>query len=269
MFGLIIPSRPLLPFSIISPTQHAITIPTAPTFTHLVVFLLPGSILPANSAAAIYLSFTGVAGPFRLLGALTPEKQSAIFRVRSGGGGGREGGRRKQGNQEGGRGEDESIGGGMHEIATADGMHEVDMDADDDATAAEAAVGGSEPAAETEQVMLGIAIDAAESVAAQLADLRARASTSTAAVSDDRSNDVENGIGGAGSMALVTMADAPPSTKILAQRIIRNAFNFLASFAAADEGGGEVVPLKSFQDWWIRFERRIDVDPGFLERSGE
>ncbi len=61
------------------------------------------------------------------------------------------------------------------------------------------------------------------------------------------------------------------STKVLARRIVRNAFNFLASFAGttAEQGGVEVVPLKAFQEWWVKFERRVEVDPGFLEREGE
>ena len=58
------------------------------------------------------------------------------------------------------------------------------------------------------------------------------------------------------------------STKGLAQRIIKNAFNFLASYAgSAGPGGVEVVPLKSFQDWWTKFERKVENDPGFLERD--
>jgi protein Hikeshi len=60
----------------------------------------------------------------------------------------------------------------------------------------------------------------------------------------------------------------PPQTKELAQRIIKNAFNFLASFAGeSGPGGQEVVPLRSFQDWWTKFERRVESDPGFLERE--
>jgi hypothetical protein len=54
---------------------------------------------------------------------------------------------------------------------------------------------------------------------------------------------------------------------VLAQKIIKNAFNFLASFAGNGPGGSEVVPLKSFQDWWAKFEKRIERDPGFLERD--
>ena len=60
----------------------------------------------------------------------------------------------------------------------------------------------------------------------------------------------------------------PISTKALAQRIIKNAYNFLGSFAGSiGPGGQEVVPLKSFQDWWMKFERRVENDPGFLERD--
>lgn len=59
-----------------------------------------------------------------------------------------------------------------------------------------------------------------------------------------------------------------PSTKILAQRIINNAFNFLAGFSGrVGDGGVEVVPLKSFEEWWRKFERRVEMDPRFLERD--
>ncbi|PWY84846.1 DUF775-domain-containing protein [Aspergillus heteromorphus CBS 117.55] len=59
------------------------------------------------------------------------------------------------------------------------------------------------------------------------------------------------------------------TTKVLAQRIIGNAFNFLASFAESDprSRGQEVVSLKSFRDWWTKFERKVDMDPTFLERE--
>ena len=63
---------------------------------------------------------------------------------------------------------------------------------------------------------------------------------------------------------------APVTTKLLAQRIIRNAFNFLASFAGnTGPGGEEVVPLKSFQAWWEKFERKVNADPTFLERQDD
>ena len=35
-------------------------------------------------------------------------------------------------------------------------------------------------------------------------------------------------------------------------------------------GGEEVVPLKAFRDWWVKFERRIEVEgTGFLEREDD
>ncbi|KAI5198477.1 hypothetical protein E4T39_06763 [Aureobasidium subglaciale] len=53
---------------------------------------------------------------------------------------------------------------------------------------------------------------------------------------------------------------SPVTTKILAQRIIANAFNFLASF------GSDTVPLKAFEAWWSKFESKVNNDPSFLER---
>jgi hypothetical protein len=57
-----------------------------------------------------------------------------------------------------------------------------------------------------------------------------------------------------------------PNTQVLAQRIIKNAFNFLAGFSGT-AGQVEVVPLKAFEDWWRKFESRVRTDPGFLERD--
>ncbi|KZN88368.1 hypothetical protein EN45_069400 [Penicillium chrysogenum] len=97
---------------------------------------------------------------------------------------------------------------------------------------------------------LGISIEDAQNIAPQLAALEAERPS------------------GQTSMALVPQAAAQRqvSTKVLAQRIIGNAFNFLASFAQNDKGQG-VVPLKSFHNWWAKFERRIEADPTFLERE--
>lgn len=63
-----------------------------------------------------------------------------------------------------------------------------------------------------------------------------------------------------------SMVKGGPSTKVLAQRIIQHAFNFISSFSG-NVAGQEVVPLKSFQDWWTKFERRIENDPSFLEKA--
>lgn len=71
----------------------------------------------------------------------------------------------------------------------------------------------------------------------------------------------------------------PPITAI-AQRIAKNLFNYLGSFASANLPPGIVtlgglradatyVPLKAFEDWWNKFNRKIETDPGFLERDAD
>ncbi|KAJ5327025.1 hypothetical protein MYU51_008231 [Penicillium brevicompactum] len=95
---------------------------------------------------------------------------------------------------------------------------------------------------------LGISIEEVQVIAPQLASLEAeKSNTSTALVKQ-------------------AVGQRQISTKVLAQRIIGSAFNFLASFAESDKGQ-DVVPLKSFHNWWAKFERRIEVDPAFLERE--
>ncbi|KAI9732380.1 MAG: hypothetical protein M1834_001588 [Cirrosporium novae-zelandiae] len=194
MFGSIVAGRPVQTNLVtISPTQFAFAIPTTPSFSHIVVFLLPGNALPNDTAAAVYIQFPG-SPDFKFLGAIANEKPSAIFKV--------------------------------YLPGSNNGM----MD-------------GTMPMAG--DITLGISVEPIGNIAAQLDALQQEKSVN--------------------STALTTR---PPSTKILAQRIIQNAFNFLSSFAGGP-GGNEVVPLKSFQDWWAKFERRIDNDPGFLERDDQ
>ena len=97
------------------------------------------------------------------------------------------------------------------------------------------------PEGTTGVVNLGVAIDSAQNIQVQISELQHQQSMGA--------------------------TKKPPDTKILAQRIIKNAFNFLSSFAGNTANGIEVVPLKSFQDWWTKFERRVQNDPGFLERD--
>jgi len=91
---------------------------------------------------------------------------------------------------------------------------------------------------------LGISVEPAENIQAQLVQ---------AAIS-------------ASNLPSTALVKRPPPARVLAQRIIKNEFNFLSGFAG-NVGGQEVVPLKSFQDWWIKFQRRIENDPSFLERD--
>lgn len=121
---------------------------------------------------------------------------------------------------------------------------EVDMDAPD--------------TPQISEITLGISIEPAESVAARMPTL---------AVGNN------NNGGGDSSSALVRAGAArPPSqqtTLVIAQRIIKNAFDYLASFGGNEVNGVEVVPLKAFNEWWKKFESRVRTDPTFLERVSD
>ena len=220
-FGLILPSRPVLVNpTVISPTQYAFTFPSAPTFTHLVVFLLPGNILPEGTSAGIYVQLPGSAPDFRLLGAIGTDKQSVILKITP-------------------SGTDIAAGSATNGQSQTNGVAEEEMsDVEGTTTVGEVAV--------------GISIEPAATIMAQL---EATKTSNLSALVVNRSSQ---------------QSSTPLGTKVLAQRIIKNAFNFLASFAGSTSTGGqEVVPLKSFQDWWSKFERRIESDPGFLERESD
>ncbi|KAK0512263.1 hypothetical protein JMJ35_005391 [Cladonia borealis] len=219
-FGLLLPSRPVLVNpAVISPSQYAFTLPSMPTFSHIVVFLLPGTTLPEGTLAGVYVLLPGTPA-FKFLGAIGTEKQSAIFRVSGGG----------------------SVGSGGDAVRVDDMM-----DADETSTTNNGtAVDGD--------VTVGISIEPASTIALQLESLKTTESSSSTALVPVKGH----------------LQTAPISTKVLAQRIIKNAFNFLASFAGTTGAGGqEVIPLKSFQDWWSKFERRIENDPGWLEREAD
>lgn len=209
LFGLVPAGLPVItqPTETLSQTSLVYAVPTGPKpFGHVVVFLLPGVVLPDGTAAAIYLvtppdRARGQEVPgSRFLGGVGPGKESAIFRL------------------------------------------------------------GSEGHAPGQQVILGISIEDAGSVAQRIEALQAaKSSSSSSSLSS----------GGDGTLALVPAGrqqQQQPSTLVLAQRIIKNAFNFLSSFSG-QAGQVEVVPLRAFEDWWKKFESRVRTDPGFLERD--
>lgn len=211
MFGLIISGRPVdAAPQAISEAQYAFRIQPTPAFSHIVVFLLPGTQIPPNTAATVYVQIPP-SQEFKLLGGIGPGKESAIFKVSG----------LKQGSQQ----------------ADGDG----DVMIDDPATQAGGqTVSGGE-------IVVGVSIEPAAQVESQLANLKA-GQTQSQTPSNAM---VPFNAGGGGQV----------TTKVLAQRIIGNAFNFLASF------GSETVPLKAFQDWWAKFEKKIELDPSFLERA--
>ncbi|KAF1846659.1 DUF775-domain-containing protein [Cucurbitaria berberidis CBS 394.84] len=210
-FGVIVSGRPILADAqVISQTQFAFQIPSQPSFSHIVVFLLPGVTLPDGTAAAVYAQLPG-ASDFKLLGAIANEKPSAIFKVNNKAGG--------------------PAGGGL---------------GDDDAMVDEGMSinGAAAPLA------LGISVEPAHQVAAALEQKKAQDAAASAKPNMGQGNE------------LVLRGQDTVTTKVLAQRIIKNCYDFLTSW-----GTGDTVPLKAFQAWWTKFENKIERDPSFLERS--
>lgn len=203
LFGLVPAGLPVVtqPSETPTPTSFVYSIPTAPKpFSHVVIFLLPGIVLPDNTAAAIYLvtppnPAKGQTAPVpKFLGGVGPGKESAIFKLNDSGSG---------------------------------------------------------------LIILGVSIEDAGSVAARIEEMAAAKATGGA-------NNISNALVPAAAGG--QQQGQQPSTLVLAQRIIKNAFNFLASFSG-QAGQVEVVPLRAFEDWWRKFESRVRTDPGFLERD--
>lgn len=223
-FALIVPSSPVYAApTALSPTQYVFSLPSSPSFTHIVVFLLPGTNLPPDSLVGVYVQSLGGTSGFRFLGAIGNDKQSAIFRV------GDALAAETNGQVEGGIDQDEMV--------------DIDASANTSSSA-------------TTSRVVGLSIEPAASVQAQLATLKP---------SEQSTNPPSTALVLARQQQVSSL-----STKALAQKIIMNAFNFLASFTGSTgPGDEEVVPLKSFKAWWEKFERRVEVDPSFLEREGD
>ncbi|KAK9373501.1 uncharacterized protein V1513DRAFT_402860 [Lipomyces chichibuensis] len=202
MFGAICAGRAVQTnLQQIDETKFVFQIEDGARVNHIVVFLLPGTVLDPSVAASVYFQWPGK--PFQLLGAISNSKPSAIFRVNQG---------------------------------TAALMTSSVDDMVDDI-----------PSAEPITISLGISIESAAQVDAQLNELHAKT----------------NG----NSTALVTRTTQkvpvdPNSTAALASKIMTHAFNFLSGFATSDG----MVSLKSFNDWWQKFQGKLVRDPQFLER---
>jgi len=97
-------------------------------------------------------------------------------------------------------------------------------------------------------IALGISIEPASQVEAQLGALHGGSSfTSTSATT-----------------ALALSRPVPPPVTLLAQRLLRNLFNYLTSFASTD---GQSVPLKAFEAWYQKLQHKLAQDPTFLEKE--
>ncbi|KFY04197.1 hypothetical protein O988_00931 [Pseudogymnoascus sp. VKM F-3808] len=116
-------------------------------------------------------------------------------------------------------------------------------------------------------LILGISIESCESVNAQMAALPSSSATPSAGTPAQPGNALVRVQGGGAQKT---------EALVMAQRIIKNAFNFLASYAgnvpmpgSSGTAGVEVVPLKAFENWWAKFETRVKNDPEFLMRDAD
>ncbi|ODQ52160.1 DUF775-domain-containing protein [Saitoella complicata NRRL Y-17804] len=64
----------------LSPTTASFTLDDASSINHVVIFLMPDTVLPAGQGATIYFQLPGK--EFRLLGSVSMEKQSAVFKLK-------------------------------------------------------------------------------------------------------------------------------------------------------------------------------------------
>ncbi|KAK9237081.1 hypothetical protein V1525DRAFT_361424 [Lipomyces kononenkoae] len=205
MFGAICAGRPVQTnLQQVDETKFVFQIEDGARVNHIVVFLLPGTVLDPTVAASVYFQWPGK--PFELLGAISNSKPSAIFRVNQG--------------------------------ATAATSSSIDDMVDDI------------PSEDAITISLGISIEPAAQVEAQLNELRAKTNGNSTAL-----------VPRTAQKATVD----PNSTAVLAGKIMSHAFNFLSGFATPNG----MVSLKSFNDWWQKFQGKLALDPQFLDHLDE
>ena len=112
-------------------------------------------------------------------------------------------------------------------------------------------------------VLVGIAIEDEGVVAGRVREKKTTVVGPAQATGQATANG--GGINAGGALIRARGGEGEVTTLQLAQRIITNAFNHLASHGQ-QLNGVEIIPLKAFQDWWGKFEARIRSDPTFLER---
>lgn len=238
-FVLVAPPRPAYTNpTTVSPTQFAFSVPADPYLSSITLCLTPGTTLPQDTLAGIYIHFPWafVGTGFQLLGALSDESPSATFAL------------------------PEATGNARSVNGASGGA---DKDAMTDA-GLPSAIGEAATTTTTTTITIGISLESATSLLPQLTNLPSQQLTSTSSMAlvrpspnTSNSNPKSNSTSGSRN---------PEATKVLAQRIIGNAFNFLARFSGTVDGGGgggggkggeEVVPLKRFRDWWAKFEKKV------------
>ncbi|KAF3908819.1 Guanosine-diphosphatase [Orbilia brochopaga] len=214
---------------IVSQTEFLFSLPAAQSINHIVVFLLPTTQLPPDYAATVYFQWPG--RPFQLLGGLSIDKQSAIFRLNL----------------------------KNHVTVNANANMTGDSMVDDNSIDQ----GFYQASGEDVTAQLGISVEPIAMVQQKLMSLPAHLSSLSAAPVG--AGALVPAGGQAGGSGTVRAGDST-AVLTLARRIIKHAFNYLGSFSAGPPGA-EVVPMREFQSWWNKFEHKLSVDASFLEKD--
>lgn len=79
MFGIICAGRPVQIVQQVAPDKYVFQIENGAKVNHMVVFVLPDMAIPPGMAASVYFQLPGK--DFELLGGLSADKPSAIFKI--------------------------------------------------------------------------------------------------------------------------------------------------------------------------------------------
>ncbi|KAI5299546.1 hypothetical protein KEM55_002027 [Ascosphaera atra] len=265
-FFLVVAGRPLLSYPeersadpTSPPHLFFFNFPAFPAFSHLTVLLNPEIPLPNGFAAGIYIAFTnetqlaqakqgsgqGAMPDYSFLGALTGDKQSAVFRVRM-----------------------PSSTANGNALRTEQEQEDLMMDVDMDQAISANASGSAQ---QNTLVSIGIQIEPVQDALAKQANVdrtRAQAAERSAAAS------------GAGTpipppasrpaIISASMSDDERRLSVMAvgKRVAENMYNYTSSFARREVGGSQdIVPLDTFPKWWEKFEKLIANDPDYFARD--
>ncbi|VEU23517.1 DEKNAAC104480 [Brettanomyces naardenensis] len=212
------------------------------TVYHLSIFMLPNVAFDPYYTALIYYQFqvnsAGEGGnplfstEFKLLGGLSTQKQSAIFKINPGSFGADNG----------------------KVLQQTQTMSEGDIDM------------GSEmedvnQQQRTASIILGISVEP-NSTAIPILEQQRNLATNSQSLVPSRANTPAPGA----SDALAASKDLTQSQVLeFSNKIIGNAYNFLSSFA----NSSGMVSMSKFNDWWNKFKSRMASDPAYLRKLCE
>ncbi|KAG0321670.1 hypothetical protein BGZ97_010636, partial [Linnemannia gamsii] len=226
----------------------------AEAINHIVVFLLGTMPFQQGSAATVHLLWPNKS--WQLLGMLSNEKASAIFRLKA------------------------NNGSKSATSAHAAGAHISDMSMDSSSSTTT-----SVPTTAPITATLGISIEPIDVVMSQIATLASSSSSSSTS-----STVPSNALVPLSSINSTTTTASPDSVAAIAQKVMSHLYNHVTSFATAVVPQGSTVlvptggpgsamgvlanqadmsflPVRAFNDWFQNVVRKAKADPMFLTRE--